>query len=286
MARADLHSALVLDREIWDASRVDSSLLDPVVRVASGVPGVAEAIVVVRDYQGPQGEYSEWFALRDGRGRTIAEGPPKRVRLSGEAFEDRVVDVVDGVYFETGDEHTAVFYVDDDEVGSIPVFIEAGLGGDPWVAAKETLSKALAKGAVAWVTLPRLEPAARARGRGRTVPALHQQPVWYVFDGGKVYVFSGPTEQQVPGLAEAREVTLTARSKDLRSRVSNHPATVRVVPSDDALWDRIAKAALGRRLNLPDGDGAVDRWRSNCTLVELTPVFGGSADGQGPAAAS
>jgi hypothetical protein len=29
MARADLHNALVLDREIYDASQVDPTLLDP-----------------------------------------------------------------------------------------------------------------------------------------------------------------------------------------------------------------------------------------------------------------
>ena len=51
MARADLHNALVLDRDIYEASKVDASLLDPVVRGDGGLPGTARPIAVVRDYQ-------------------------------------------------------------------------------------------------------------------------------------------------------------------------------------------------------------------------------------------
>jgi hypothetical protein len=33
----------------------------------------------------------------------------------------------------------------------------------------------------------------------------------------------------------------------------------------------VASVLLPRRLNLRDGEEAVDRWRKECTLVELTP---------------
>lgn len=33
------------------------------------------------------------------------------------------------------------------------------------------------------------------------------------------------------------------------------------------------QARLDRRLNLPDGEGALERWRRHCTLYELTPDF-------------
>jgi hypothetical protein len=94
----------------------------------------------------------------------------------------------------------------------------------------------------------------------------------------------------VPNLSQAGEVRITARSKDLRSKISDVKATVRVVPTDDPLWDRVATNGLGRRLNLPDGDGAKDRWRDQCTLLELTPEFrkseaGAPAAGGGKAAA-
>jgi hypothetical protein len=270
MARADLHYALALDAEIYQASQVDPSLLDPVVRAAGGIPGPARPVTVVRDYQGPQGQYAEQFVLTDLRGTEVFRSPVRRLALRGEMFEDRFVTTLRDVYLQDGDEHRLTFLVDDDEVGTIPVFIESGLGGDPRVAAEETFKKALQKGAIIWLTVPSTEPPGR---RGKSAARDHDQPVWFVYDGGKVYVFTGPTEQQVPGLADAEQVVITARSKDDRSAVSRVPATVRVIPPDDELFTRIGRAGLGRRLNLPDGDGALERWRANCALVELSPRF-------------
>ncbi len=274
MARADLHNALVLDRDIYEASQVDPSLLDPVVRVEGGLPGTARPIAVVRDYQGPQGARIEYFVLSDSRGREVARSPLRRIELRGEMFEDRFVDVLPGVRFERGDEHEMTFVVDDEELGTIPVFVEFGMGGDPAVAARETFAKALAKGAVVWLTVPGAGAGANGRKAAKGRSRDHSQPVWYVWTDGKVYVFDGPTEQQVPGLPDATTVTVTARSKDLRSRVSEVPATVRRIPADDQRFDLIGRMALGRRLNLPDGDGALDRWKHQCALLELTPDFG------------
>ena len=271
MARADLHNALVLDREIFEASKVDPSLLDPVVRVDGGLPGIARPIAVVRDYQGPQGAQVEYFILRDSQGRELLRSNSRRIELTGEMFEDRFVDIISQVRFERGDEHEISFFINDSEVATIPVFVESGLGGDPAVAAKETFNKALSKGAVLWLTLPLAQRVKYGRKQYHTE---HQQAVWYVWTDGKVYVLDGPTEQQVPGLTAATTVRLTARSKDLRSRVSDIPATVATIPNDSDRFDVVARMGLGRRLNLPDGDGALERWRTNCTLVELTPDFG------------
>ncbi len=281
MVRAALHNALVLDREIFEASKVDASLLDPIVRVDGGLPGMARPIAVVRDYQGPQGASVEHFILRDGRGREVARSDVRRIELRGQMFSDRFVDVLSRVRIERGDEHQMTFFVNDQEVATIPVFVESGLGGDPAIAAKETLNKALSKGMVLWLTVPAVDAKAKA----------HTQPVWYVWTDGKVYVLDGPTEQQVPGLPTAQQVTITARSKDLRSRVSDIPAAVTIIPNDSERFDLVARMALGRRLNLPDGDGAFERWRANCTMVELTPDFGeertaatAASSGAGPAA--
>ena len=267
MLRADLHNALVLDRDIYEASKVDGSLLDPVVRVDGGLPGVARPIAVVRDYQGPQGAQVEYFVLADDRGREIVRSDARRIELTGQMFTDRFVDVLSHVRIEGGGEHQMTFFVNDHEVATIPVFVESGLGGDPVIAAKETLNKALSKGAVLWITVD-----SETIAKGKYAP--HSQAVWYVWTDGKVYVLDGPTEQQVPGLPQAEAVTITARSKDLRSRVSDVPATVAIIPNDSERFDLIGRMALGRRLNLPDGDGALERWRTNCTLVELTPDFG------------
>jgi hypothetical protein len=270
MARADLHYAAALDREIWQASQVDSSLFDPLVRVEGALPGTAQPFVVVRDYQGPQGGYVERFEILDPDGRRVWQSPPQRIRLTGEMFEDSFITTVVDAEISSGEEHQVVFFIHDDEVGSIPMFIEAGLGGDPNVATEETFKKALQKGTIIWLSVP---GASSGRGRRRQRETAHNHPVWFVFDGGKVYVFTGPSEQDVPGLANAGQVEIIARSKDVRSQVSRVPAAARVVPGDDPLFDRIGQIGMGRRLNLPDGEGALERWRQQCALVELTPQF-------------
>jgi hypothetical protein len=261
MPRADLRTAFVLDREIYDASRVDPTLLDPVVRLEGAPPARARPLVVVREYQGPQGWYIEHFVITDRRGRPVIASRPVRIGLEGQMSSDRFETVVEAVVFDSDDEHAVTFYLGEDPVGSVPVFVETAVVGDPATAAEETLRKALQKGTIAWLTVP--QPGG----------ARHTQAVWFVFTDGKVYVLSGPGEQEVPHLAEADEVEITARSKDLRSRVSNVPATARVVLPDDPLFEQVARSGLGRRLNLPDGDGALARWRATCTLVELTPRF-------------
>lgn len=261
MPRADLRFALALDREIYEASRVDPSVLDPVVRVEGGLPGVARPIAVLRHYQGPQGTYVEHFVLRDRRGRERAHPGPRRIQLDGQMAEDRFVSTLRDVVIEDPGEHSLTFFLNGREVGSIPVFVESSAGGDLSVAAEETFKKALKKGTILWLAVPQPDG------------SRHEQPVWFVFDGGKVYVLSGPTEQDVPHLAEADEVEIIARSKDVRSRVSRVPAPVRVVPPGHPLYDKIVEAALPKRLNLVDPDEAADRWKANCVLVELTPRF-------------
>lgn len=267
MARADLHYAMAVDHEILEAASVDPGLLDPVVRVPSGIPGAARPFVVLRDYQGPVGYYTERFELVDAQGRVVHASPVRRLPLRGEMFEDRFTDVLRGVAIDDPDEHSLRFYVDDDLVGSVPVFVESGMGGDPRVAAEETFRKAVGKGEIIWITVP------AAKGVRGAKP--HTQPVWFLAQGGKLFVLTGPGEQDVQGLVQAAEVEITARSKDLRSRVSRVAAAVRVVPKDDPEWDKLANAATPKRLNLPDKtfEAAIARWRETCEIVELTPRF-------------
>ena len=282
MTRADVHYALAIDAEIWEASQIDSSLLDPVVRI-DGVPGTTHPFVVVRDYQGPQGVYLEYFTITDPTGAEVYRSVERKVELRGEQFEDRVKTAIPRLVVDRGDEHQLTFFVDGTEVNSVPMFLEVGEGGDPSVMAEETLSKALGKGAVMWIVIPRKVKVAppwkkmrKNRPRG-LVYEHHQSPAWFVFDKGVVYVFSGPTEQQIEGLEpDTKEVEIVARSKDLRSAVVRTKATVEVVPTDDPRWATAAETGMGKRLNLPDGEGAIDRWRENCTLYALTPVFAGA----------
>jgi hypothetical protein len=113
---------------------------------------------------------------------------------------------------------------------------------------------------VVWVEVP-----GEGGTDGRAVP------VWYGTLDGRVYVLVGGSEQHVPGLAEASQATLIARSKEQQSLVAEVEASARVVPPNDPLFARVVPLLLPRRLNLRDGEQAADRWRKECTLVELTP---------------
>jgi phage terminase large subunit-like protein len=132
----------------------------------------------------------------------------------------------------------------------------------PWSSGSETdvLEEALKKSTVVWVEVP---------GDGGT--GGRAVPVWYGILDGRVYVLVGGSEQHVDGLAEATRVLLVARSKEQQSLVAEVEASARVVDPKDPLYDRVAPVLLPRRLNLRDGEQAVDRWRKECTLVELTP---------------
>ncbi|MGI9017410.1 MAG: hypothetical protein ACR2HR_09975 [Euzebya sp.] len=292
MTRADVHYALAIDSQIWDASRIDPDLLDPVVRVDS-IPGTAHPFVVIRDYQAPQGVYLEYFTISDATGTEVYRAPERKIELRGEMFEGRVRTRVPRLVLDRGDEHELSFFVDGELINSIPMFLEVGEGGDPSVIAEETLAKALGKGTVMWIVIPKAVKPNRLkkiknRPRG-LVYDNHQQAVWFVLDGATVYVFSGPTEQEIAGLTpQTSQVQIVARSKDMRSAVIRTQADVEVVPPDDSRWAKVAEAGIGKRLNLPDGEGAIERWRTNCTLYALTPVFAGapSAVATGPAAAT
>lgn len=270
LARADLHQAFAIDSEVYRAARVDRAVLDPIVRVAGGVPGTARPFLVVREYQGPQGVYVEHFMLRDARGRVLVESSPGRIELSGEAFEDRFLSELRNVTIDDLGEHELTFFIGEDEVGRVPVFVEPEGGGSARTAAEATFAAAVKKSTIMWVTVP-----GRRNGRRRKVIPEHTQPVWFVADGDKVYLLHGPGEQQVPGLGQTKTVRLNARGKDTRSLIADVVCEVEIVPTDDDRWDKIVQKASTRRLNMADaGDETIARWREHCQMLELTPQFG------------
>jgi len=244
-------------------------VLDPVVHTDGGIPGTARPFLVVREYQGPQGAYVERFVLRNARGIVLVRSEPLRIELSGEAFEDRFLTELREVAIADLDEHELTFFIGDDDVGSVPVFVEPAGGGSARTAAEATFAAAVKKSTIMWVTVPE-----RRNGRRGKVPE-HTQPVWFLADGDKVYLLHGPGEQHVPGLGKTETVRLNARGKDTRSLVADVVCTVEQVPDDDERWDKIIQKAVTRRLNLGDaGDETISRWREHCQLLELTPQFG------------
>ncbi|CAN5888577.1 hypothetical protein BH23ACT10_BH23ACT10_04610 [soil metagenome] len=269
LARADLHQAFAIDRDVYEAARTDRAVLDPIVRINGGVPGTARPFMVVREYQGPQGTYVESFVLTDPHGATLTTPSPGRITLRGEAFEDRFLSEIRNVTINQLGEHRLTFYIGDDEVGDVPVFVEPEGGGSARTAAEATFAAALKKSTIMWVTVP-----PRPNGRRRIAPE-HTQPVWFVTEGDKIYLLHGPGEQQVPGLGETPTVRLNARGKDTRSLVADVVCDVEIVPPDDERWDKVTQKASTRRLNMSDaGDTTIERWRETCQLLELTPQFG------------
>jgi hypothetical protein len=222
--------------------------------------GPIAPFVVRRSYTGAGGWYREAMAVLAPNGDVVWRSPEQALTLRGSSKIDTFIDEVRGVVVDSDDDHELVLLVGGDEVGRVPVAV---LDEDPpWSAGSGTdvLDEALKKSTVVWVEVP-----------GEAGTGDRAVPVWYGTLDGRVYVLVGGSEQRVPGLAEAERAVLIARSKEQQSLVAEVEATARVVDPSDPLYGRVASVLLPRRLNLRDGEQAVDRWRKECTLVELTP---------------
>jgi hypothetical protein len=249
---------------VADAKLVADELAQPedamAVFVGRAAKGRVAPFVVRRSYTGAGGWYREAMALLAPNGDVVWRSPEQALTLRGSSKIDTFTDEVHGVVVDSDEDHELVLLVGGDEVGRVPVAI---LDEDPpYATGSDTavLDEALKKSTVVWIEVP-----GDGGTGGRAVPA------WYGTLDGRIYVLTGGSEQHVPGLAEAAQVVLIARSKELQSLVAEVEASARVVPGADPLFARVAPVLLPRRLNLRDGEQAVDRWRKECTLVELTP---------------
>ncbi len=257
MLNVELLSAVVFDHETWDQ---ETGNIDPAIVVRGELPSHARPFVVDRVYRAPAGHYDESFAILGPDGDVVYQHEYARVVLRGEMFEDRYRDVVrEAPVLSSADEHTMVFLVSDVETGRIPVFINAPDSARAAGVMPDVLASTLKKSDIIWLTIP--QPG------GGTVT----RPAWFVYQDGKVFVLTGPDEQDLTNIDDADEVELTARSKDVRASVGTVPASVRIVENDSEEFAEIAETGLSNRLNLVDGHDALERWRATCKMVELTP---------------
>lgn len=255
MARVKLLSGMAYDLAISE----ESGFVDPVLKVYGELPAGSQPFAVSRVYKGAQGWYEEVLVIADPDGLVIWESEPRLIELRGEMFEDLFRDTVrERVEVTSAAEHTLAFYLDGRLEARVPVFIDAPQSATASGVLLEASEAALKKSAVCWLTIPQADG------------SLLQRPAWYVQQGRQIFVLKGGAEQQLPGLEDASSVTLTVKSKDVKASIGELHADVRVV-TDEAEFERIATMGLGTRLNLPDGEAALDRWKSTCTLVELTP---------------
>jgi hypothetical protein len=251
----------VLSAVAYDVAHFDETgLADPAVRVLSELPGRTQPFHISRVYKGAQGRYEEVMAIADPSGTIIWESAPHLIRLRGEMYEDlfrRTVD--DRIDITSAGEHTLVLYLDGSLVGRIPLFVDAPRSLAANGVTLDAVEVALKKGSIVWLRIPQQD--------GSEL----QRPAWFVQDGRTIYVIKGGSEQELPGLETAGRVVVTVKSKDVVATIAELPADVRIV-TDEAEFERIAALGMGTRLNLQDGSDALARWRSECTLVHLTPV--------------
>jgi hypothetical protein len=256
MARVKLLSAMAFD----EASFVESGIADPALRVYGELPATARPFRVQRVYQGAQGTYEEAMLLLDPDDVVIWERPYRFIELRGEMFEDRFDGLIrDDLKLDSAAEHSLVFLLDGAEAGRIPVFVDAPESASALGVLDEAMGETLKKGAIVWLRIP--QPDGSVVGK----------PAWYVFEGGRIHVLSGHGEQILDNIEHTDQVEVHVKSKDLQATIAVADADVEVIDNGSDDFERIATLGMGTRLNLPDGDGALERWRNSCVLVALSP---------------
>lgn len=268
MAEVTVHSFRVGDR-VLVTTEADAGDV-----VFLGTAGrTAYPFIVQRTISGPGGTYVDACDVLDADGTSLAL-VERKFELDGHSKPRTVTTEFRSVAFASPGTYTLQYSVYDDVVGNFTFKVvqqdspSTGIVPGP-------LDASLAKSTIAWIRMPRqVEQVARKKRSGPPPDYMDglTHPVWYGYQDGRVYVLVGEAEQQVPGLTEASSVTLIARSKDKRSQVAEVECGVEILPKDGA-WKALARDLLmGRRLNLPDGDAAIDRWFTTCEIVTLTPL--------------
>lgn len=269
MPRAVIHDFRVTDRVL---AETDPEAGDVVFAGPRGT--VTFPFVVLRRLSGPGGLYIDACEIVDPQGEVVASRTwrgkvvstvetrilaawEKKFELDGESIPSDIVDEVRGLRFPRPGEYSLRYSIYDDHVADIPFTVLAQ--EPPYAAVPGPLDAALSKSTICWVSVPHPD-------------GPLTKPVWYGYQDGKVYVLVGPDEQDVPGLTETTRATVSARSKEKQSLVSETECLCWVLDKDPA-WDALTRDVLiGRRLNLHDGEKALDRWRQTCEIVALTPI--------------
>jgi hypothetical protein len=255
MSRVKLMSAMAFDL----ASYEESLVADPVIRVLGELPAASQPFGINRVYKGPQGRYEEVLAIAAPDGEILWETQPRLIELRGMMFEDLFRrEVRDRIEIAAAGEHAVLFYLDGELSGRIPVFIDAPGSARTAGVVLDAAEVALKKGSICWLTIDQPKGGVATR------------PAWYVQQGRKLFVVKGGSEQELPNLEHVRTVTISVKSKEQKAALGELIADVRVV-DDPEEFERIAGLGVGTRLNLPDGEGALERWKAECTIVELAP---------------
>lgn len=251
----ELLSAMAYDLETFE----EKGFPDPVLKVPGELPARARPFGVNRVYQGAQGVYEESLLVLDPEDVVLWQSPWRYIELRGQMHEDLYrTQVGSEVEISSAREHQLVFLLDGGEVGRIPLFVDASQSARAMGVVGDAAQTALKKGSICWVSIPQPDGSTATR------------PAWYVLQGRSLFMVKGPKEQELPHLERASQVEVTVRSKENRSAIGVLKADVRVVDNDSDEFDSIATQGMGTRLNLKDGQDALQRWKDTCTMVELS----------------
>jgi hypothetical protein len=142
----------------------------------------------------------------------------------------------------------------------------------PDAAPLALIAEATKRAGLIWITVPaqggadRGDPGQGDPGQGRP------QPAWHIWRDA-AYVLTGPGEQDIPGLGDARQVTVTVASKDTGGLLVRWTARVSRVEADSAEWSEIIGALLAGRLNEPSaGTSPAQHWAATGAVYRLSPA--------------
>jgi hypothetical protein len=133
--------------------------------------------------------------------------------------------------------------------------------GDP-TPVHPLIAEAMRKAALIWLEVPGRRPVA----------------AWTTWQDDAAYVVHGEGEQPIPGLADAGGCRVLVRSADNGARIVAWPATVSRVEPGSETWATVVPTLLGKRLNLPDPNGAEQRWSVAAVVSRLAPAGEPEAD--------
>ncbi len=262
MPQVIVHDFRVTDRIL---AETDPDAGDAVYLGAIGK--TAAPFVIARRLAGPGGIYIDACTIIDADGAALGSWE-RRFELDGESKPQTITTEVRGATFPGVGTYTLQYAIFDDVVGNFPFTVVQSAGPAEGIV-PGPLDAALKKSTIAWLRVKDVDEPV-----GANAPYLggRDYPIWYGYEDGRIYVLVGDGEQQIPGITDGRRARLIARSKDKRSQVADVECECDLLDKGDE-WDRIARELLvGRRLNIRDGEGVIDRWRETCDIVCLTPV--------------
>lgn len=251
----ELLSAMAYDLDTYE----EQGYPDPVLKVTGELPARARPFGINRVYKAAQGRYEESILILDPDDVVVWQRPWRYVEMRGEMFEDLFRSEIGAeVEIESAGEHQLVFLIDEVEVGRVPLFIDAGQSARAMGVESAAAEAALKKGSIIWLSIPQPDGSTATR------------PAWYVQDGRRLFFVKGGVEQELPNLEHNTQVDVTVKSKEVKAAIAVMKADVRVVDNDSDEFEKIAMQGMGTRLNLKDGNDALQRWKDTCTMVELT----------------